>query len=134
MNDLYSDDLLAELEKLQHVGEVVDADLVVSGVNASCGDEVSFSFKLEKKKGLHFIKVAKWQGKGCSISQVSCSVFAQKIQGFSLEEVAGIEQADMEKSLGIQSISLGRVKCLLLPLQVVQKQTVHLRKNKEQRG
>lgn len=116
MTEIYHEDLLAELDALHNVGSLEEHDLELTETNASCGDVVTFQIKLEEKNGVQLIKAVKWRGHGCAISQVSCSLFSERIKGKSLEEVREIGQAEMEQLLGITDISVGRIKCLLLPV------------------
>lgn len=128
MSNLYHEDLLAELDNLHNVGELSECDASVSETNASCGDEVSFNFIFEEKNAELYFKEVKWQGKGCSISQVSCSQFSEFIKDKSVAEVLNLSQQDLEKLLGLSDISVGRVKCLLLPLTAIKKLTTQLKK------
>jgi nitrogen fixation NifU-like protein len=116
MTDLYQEVILEEAKHPHHQGQLLDADQVLRQTNASCGDQVVIYLKLDPQT--QTIRELKWEGQGCIISQAAMSLLAQLIlsKNMSLAEVAELSQADIEGLLGIDEISPGRVKCLLLGL------------------
>jgi nitrogen fixation protein NifU and related proteins len=116
MNDLYQEIILEEARHPQNYGVLDNPDVVVHERNASCGDEVTLYLKLDETKKQ--IIDLKWQGHGCIISQASMSALSGKIksENVSLAKVQKLSKNQIEELLGIEEISPGRLKCLLLGL------------------
>jgi nitrogen fixation protein NifU and related proteins len=117
--DLYQEIILEEYAHPHNRGEIADADVTLTEVNASCGDEVTvfIKFSTDKKK----ITDVKWYGVGCSISIATTSVLSQMIIGQTVKAVMKLQKKDLEDALGIKHISPGREKCLMLGLKAFQK-------------
>jgi len=117
MTDIYQEDLIDEAKNPNNYGEMADPDLVSTQYNASCGDVITVSVKLSPDK----LKIAdiKWKGQGCVISQASMSVLSEKVKGLELEKLQKLTQKDVLQELGLDKISVGRVKCLLLGLNTI---------------
>lgn len=116
MSDLYQAILLEELKKPQNKGDLVDANVTFNASNASCGDDMTVYLKIHDAT----LTDLKWQGKGCAISQATMSLLSAEIIGKRQDEISAIQQRDLEQLIGIEEISLGRVKCLMLGLRAVQ--------------
>ena len=107
--------------------DLPDADIVLYGVNPSCGDEVQL--KLKTDKGI--ITDGAFVGDGCAISQAStdimlgmiigqktddalklCDAFMRMIRGEATEE----EIEELEEAAALRDISHmpARVKCAML--------------------
>ena len=119
MTDIYHEDLLDEAKNPSNYGEIDSPDLISTQYNASCGDVITVSVKLSNdgKK----IKEIKWKGQGCVISQASMSVLSEKIKGLEIKKLQNLTQEEILLELGLTEISVGRIKCLLLGLNVVKK-------------
>lgn len=123
MSNIYHEDLLDEAKNPSNFGDLDNADFTTTSYNASCGDVITVSVKLgeDKKSGKKIIQDIKWKGQGCIISQASMSVLSEKIKGFSVEKIKELTQEEVLDELGLEEISMGRVKCLLLGLSAVKK-------------
>lgn len=107
--------------------DLPDADIVLDGVNPSCGDEIQL--KLKTDKGI--ITDGAFVGDGCAISQAStdimlgmiigqkmddalklCDAFMRMIRGEATEE----EIEELEEAAALRDISHmpARVKCAML--------------------
>ena len=107
--------------------DLADADIVLDGVNPSCGDEI----QLKLKTGGNVITDAAFVGDGCAISQAStdimigmvigrekeealrlCDIFMRMIRGKATEE----EIESLEEASALRDISHmpARVKCAML--------------------
>ncbi len=97
--------------------------------NASCGD--SMAVKTTWKDGV--LQDVFWHGDGCNLSRAAASVMSRVVQGMSRAEIEKIEIVDVQENLHIQDISLGRVKCVLLFIQCLQREirTQKLTKNQQ---
>lgn len=121
MDGLYHEQLLEEAKHPQNSGLLETYDVTVTEKNASCGDDITV-YIVWSADGTH-IQELKWQGHGCIISQAAMSVLSQRIldDQLSLDTLKHTTVTDMEQWLGITDISPGRVKCLTLGLQALQR-------------
>ena len=62
--------------------DLPDADIVLEGVNPSCGDDIDIEVKIEDG----VIKDLAYTGTGCAISQASTAMMAELLQGRTVEE------------------------------------------------
>ncbi len=102
-------------------------DLEASGLNPSCGDEVTLQLELE---GERITEVAVL-GRGCAVSTASGSMLAEIIRGRTVEEARQIAEVfkemmqgqeipeeldlgDLEALTGVRKFPV-RIKCALLP-------------------
>lgn len=115
MSDLYQQVLLEELASPQNKYEMEDTDVSFHAVNASCGDDMTVFLKMDGRT----ITDISWIGSGCAISQATMSLLSEEIKGKTVENVENISQHDLEELIGIDEISVGRIKCLMLGLSAV---------------
>lgn len=110
-----------------HKHDLPDADLVLEGVNPSCGDDIFLKLKVKDGK----ITDGAFEGDGCAISQASTDMMLDLIIGKSTEEALNLaeiflrmikgqitsEEKDQLEEVGIlEDISHmpSRVKCAVL--------------------
>ena len=110
-----------------HKHDLPDADLVLEGVNPSCGDDIFLKLKVTDGK----ITDGAFEGDGCAISQASTDMMLDLIIGKSTEEALKLaetflrmikgqitpEEKDQLEEAGIlEDISHmpSRVKCAVL--------------------
>jgi len=118
-DNIYTEILLDEYKHPQNKGEMKDADLVLDGSNTSCGDKITIYLKIQNGE----IKNISWMGDGCVISQVAVSLLSNKIKNSKLKikNIGKLNQTDILGLLGIESISPGREKCMMLGLETLRK-------------
>ncbi len=118
---------------------IENPDLVMRGVNPSCGDDITLSLKI--KDGV--IVDGGYEGSGCAISQASVDMMVDQIIGKSKEEaikLAGtfmgmikgeitdeevIEQLDEAAALQDVAHMPARVKCAVLGWHTMQEMLEH---------
>lgn len=110
-----------------HKHDLPDANLVLEGVNPSCGDDIWLKFKVEDGR----ITDGAFVGDGCAISQASADMMLDLIVGKSEEEamklaeiflrmikgeVTDEEMDQLEEASVLKDISHmpARVKCAVL--------------------
>ena len=110
-----------------HKKKLEDANLVLEGVNPSCGDDIFLNLKMNGD----VIEDASFQGDGCAISQASVDMMLDLIIGRSKEdalkladlfsrmikgEATGDELEPLEEAMSLEDISKmpARVKCAVL--------------------
>ena len=107
--------------------DLADADIVLEGVNPSCGDEIKLKLKLQGD----VIADAAFVGDGCAISQASTDIMIGMILGQKKEEALRLcdtfmkmirgqataeEVESLEEASALQDIAHmpARVKCAVL--------------------
>ena len=126
-----------------HKKVIENPDLVLRGVNPSCGDDITLSLKI--KDGV--IEDGGYEGSGCAISQASVDMMADQIIGTNKDEalklastfmgmIRGditdekeIEQLDEAAALQDVSHMPARVKCAVLGWKTMQEILDHPEKN-----
>lgn len=110
-----------------HKHDLPDADLVLEGVNLSCGDDIFLKLKVKDGK----ITDGAFEGDGCAISQASTDMMLDLIIGKSTEEALKLaeiflrmikgqitpeEKEQLEEAGILEDISHmpSRVKCAVL--------------------
>ena len=110
-----------------HKHELPDANLVLRGVNPSCGDDITLLLKVEDDK----ITDGAFTGEGCAISQASADIMLDLVIGKSKEEAIRLsdiflrmikaeasadEISELEEAGALYDISHmpARVKCAVL--------------------
>ena len=130
---LYRDVILEHFKHSTHAGELPDAQIRVEGANPLCGDEVTFALRVAEGR----VQQARFQGKGCAISQAASSMLAGQLEGKTLAEAAALIEAmkalmqgrepdpsvdlgDLEALAGVRKFPV-RVKCAALSWNVVER-------------
>ncbi len=122
-----------------HKGTMAAPDLVLRGVNPSCGDDITLQLKVQDG----IITDAMYDGSGCAISQASVDMMADQIIGKKKEEaikLAGtfvgmikgeitdeesIEVLDEAAALQDVAHMPARVKCAVLGWHTMQEMLEH---------
>ena len=110
---MYSEIILDYYRNPRNYGEVENPDATGRDVNPSCGDVIEIQLRITDGK----VAEAKFNGKGCAISQAAVSMLCESIEGKSLEEIIAMSREDMLSILGVE-ISGMRSKCALLGFKV----------------
>ena len=107
-------------------GKIENADIIAKDENISCGDVVQIYSKLDNQgKG----KEAKFEGKGCIISQASAAILTEMIIGRSIEDLTEMNEKELLDAIGIP-LGPVRLKCALLSYRVLKKGIInYLSKN-----
>lgn len=113
--NLYQEQILDHYKNPRNWGQIKDAQKVLKGANVSCGDDLIFYLKLDKKQKINGVK---WQGRACAICIASASMLSEQIIGQTPEEIQNIAIDQIKKNLGI-ALSPIRLKCALLPLETL---------------
>ncbi len=127
--DVYRDLILDHYRNPRNFGHLKNPDVVVEENNISCGDRIVIEIKLyspfslpRRQAGiLHSrIKDIRFSGEGCAISQASASMLTEKVKKLSGKQILSMTLDDIIEMLGT-TLTPSRVKCALLPLEVIQK-------------
>jgi nitrogen fixation NifU-like protein len=115
MSNIYREHILDHYGNPRNQGTLEDADISCERDNIVCGDVVRLDIKLEDDR----VSEVRFSGEGCVVSMASASMFTEKIQGKTLEELRALKDEDVLEMLGVE-LGTSRVKCGLLPLRVLQ--------------
>ena len=102
---LYDDVLMQHNLHPLFRGELEDANFSKTVVNASCGDELTITLKIQDGK----IIDGRWQGHGCAISQASADIMLDSI----------INQSKDVEALNTVLRMPARLDCALLPWKAI---------------
>ena len=123
----------------RYKGKLENPDLVLRGVNPSCGDDITLQLKI--KDGI--ITEGMYEGSGCAISQASVDMMVDQIIGKSKEEALKLSATFMgmvkgeitdeetleilDEAAALQDVSHmpARVKCAVLGWHTMQEMLEH---------
>lgn len=129
MDSFYRDIILDHFKHPRNFGSLGVCDARSEGANPFCGDKIIFEVKLKAKSSkLKAIETVMFQGEGCAISMASASMLTEKVKGMKRDDVLAMKTEDVLELLGGITLMPTRIKCAVLPLEVLQK-TVALVKN-----
>lgn len=114
---LYRDVILSHYKNPQNKGELANFTHQASKSNVTCGDEITMQILVKNDT----VADVRFSGKGCAISQASCSLLTDYVKGEKVEDIKALELADIITLLGGEQISPGRIKCATLGLEVLKK-------------
>lgn len=114
---LYRDVILSHYKNPQNKGELETFTHQATQSNPTCGDEITMQVFVEEGQ----VKEVRFSGKGCAISQASCSLLTDYIKGENIESIQALNLPDIVTLLGGEQISPGRIKCATLGLDVLKK-------------
>lgn len=114
--DIYQAEILDHYRHPRNSGHIDDADVTQTERNSSCGDELTFTFRLQDRT----VHEVRFEGTGCAISQAAASMLTEDITGRSIAEIQKLTPDDIVDLLGID-LGPTRLKCALLSLQAVSK-------------
>jgi len=112
-SDLYREQLLDHYHNPENFGVLDNAQVDIEMDNPTCGDMIHLTARLD---GAGRIAEVMFEGQGCVISMASASMFTEHVKGKTLEEIAAMGLDDIQEMMGGVKLSMGRVKCALLPL------------------
>lgn len=120
---IYTEIILDLYKNPQNKGTMENYDLMASGGNPACGDQVTFYLKVNNG----IIEDIKFYGNGCAISIASESLLTEMAKGKKITYAKKITRGQLFAQLGntIQT----RIKCALLGLEVLKKGIEEYEKN-----
>lgn len=105
----YKDEIIDHYKHPRNFGTIEGADVSIKEGNASCGDMVEVSAKLEDGE----IKDIRWRGIGCAISTAAASMLSELVIGKTKEDLEKFGEKGIIEMLGGE-INAGRIKCATL--------------------
>jgi nitrogen fixation NifU-like protein len=147
LDDLYRELILDHYRAPRNKGRLADATARAEGYNPLCGDEIEIDLVLrpfdraqdgqaQDGTGDAVIEEIAFRGRGCSISQASCSMMTDAVKGRSVAEAKHLVEAfrklitepaagvdpdlgDLEAFQGVAKFPV-RVKCATLAWRVLE--------------
>jgi nitrogen fixation NifU-like protein len=86
LDELYRQVILDHYRNPRHAGHLDHPDRHADGQNPLCGDEISIDVDIADGK----VADVAILGRGCSISQASASMMADRIVGLTVDEIAAL--------------------------------------------
>ncbi len=112
---MYNERVMKEFAEPKNVGFIEDADGVGKVGNASCGDIMEISLKIEND----VITDAKFRTFGCAAAIASSSVATQMVIGKTLDEALDIKNRDVVETL--QGLPPQKIHCSVLAEEAIKK-------------
>jgi len=115
MDDLYRELIIDRYKNPLYRGELDPHDISFEDDNPLCGDHIRIDLRVDENER---VTEARFEGRGCAISQASADLLVESIQGKSLDEIKELSKEDLLELLGIE-LGPVRLKCALLSLKVL---------------
>jgi nitrogen fixation protein NifU and related proteins len=115
MDDLYRDLIIDHYKNPQYRGHLDPNDIHFEDDNPLCGDHIEVTLRVDSDGK---VAEARFDGKGCAISQASADLLMESILGKPVEELKQLSKQDILDLLGIE-LGPVRLKCALLSLKVL---------------
>jgi nitrogen fixation protein NifU and related proteins len=109
---IYQEIIMNHYHHPHNYGALPQPDADVNIVNTSCGDSIRVTVTSDGTT----IRDVAFEGHGCAISTAAASLLTDHIKGMSFDAVRKLTTHDVLTLLGI-SLTPGRLKCALLPLE-----------------
>lgn len=115
MSNLYTDIIQDAYRHPSHRGELAHPTVSHEDENPLCGDMLQVQLRIEEGQ----IAEAKFQGRGCVISQAAAELVLDLVEHQPVSVVQELNRDVVLAELGLPSISPARLKCALLCLEVL---------------
>lgn len=116
--------LLDHYESPRNYGRLSDVDVVLSGGQPDCGDQVTIYLKVDATG--EYIAGLTFEGTGCSVSQAAASIVTEMLQGAPLTWVEALECETLGDWLG-HDVVRNRPRCATLALGTLKAAVAHYR-------
>lgn len=120
MDSLYRENILDHYKNPRNFGRLADVSFVSEEENPSCGDRIKIQVKLKSIGSQKIIEDIRFTGEGCAISIASASLLSEWVKGKQAKDILKLGIEDVVRLLGT-TLTPARVKCALLPLEVIHK-------------
>ncbi len=114
MDDLARETILDYYRNPRNRGRLENPTVSHQEKNPTCGDVIRIEMQVDDGR----VTRVRFDGQGCSISQVAASMLTEMVEGKTLEEVRHISKDEILDALGIP-LGPARVKCALLGLKAL---------------
>jgi nitrogen fixation NifU-like protein len=115
MDDLYREVIIEHYKNPAYRGHLDPHDIQFADSNPLCGDHIEITLRTDSSGT---VTDARFEGRGCAISQASADLLIESIIGKPIEEIKKLNKQDILDMLGID-LGPVRLKCALLSLKVL---------------
>lgn len=115
--DVYRELILDHYKHPHNFGHLTHVTGSNTQFNSACGDKITMEVDVDSNEVVIDVK---FSGEGCAISQSSASMLTDVAKGKTKEEILKLTAADIFLLLNTE-LTASRVKCAVLPLEVLQK-------------
>lgn len=115
--DVYREIILDHYKHPHNFGHLKHPSAAGTLFNSACGDKITMEIAIDEKGNVRDIR---FSGEGCAISQASASMLTDMVKGKTTKEIMKLTSADVFSLLETE-LTASRVKCAVLPLEVLQK-------------
>ncbi|HJQ13534.1 MAG TPA: SUF system NifU family Fe-S cluster assembly protein [Anaerolineales bacterium] len=115
MDDLYREVIIEHYKHPSYRGHLDPHDIQFADSNPLCGDHIEITLRTDEQ---NVVEDARFEGRGCAISQASADLLMESIIGKPIEEIKKLNRQDILDMLGID-LGPVRLKCALLSLKVL---------------
>ncbi len=115
MDELYREVIIEHYKHPSYRGHLDPHDIQFADSNPLCGDHIEITLRTDERG--HVVD-ARFEGRGCAISQASADLLMESIIGKPIEAVKQLNRQDILDMLGID-LGPVRLKCALLSLKVL---------------
>jgi nitrogen fixation NifU-like protein len=115
MSTLYTEIIQDAYRNPAHRGRLQHPSHSFEDENPLCGDTLHIDLTVEDGR----VAEARFDGRGCAISQASAELLLDRVLGQPLGVAAELTRDDVLEELGIPTISPARLKCAMLSLKVL---------------
>jgi nitrogen fixation NifU-like protein len=112
----YGETLVDHFRHPRNHGALLAPDVAYEDVNPLCGDRIRMELQVNAEQK---IIAARFRGDACIISRAAASILTEVIQHWTLQQVERLPPETWLAGLNT-ALRPSRIKCALLPLQVVQ--------------
>ena len=112
---MYSEKVMETFKNPKNVGEIENADGVGTVGNASCGDIMQISLKIEND----IIVDAKFKTFGCAAAIATSSTATEMIKGMSIEDALKVTNKQVIECLG--GLPSQKIHCSVLAEEAIKK-------------
>ncbi len=118
--DMYRQEILEHFKHPHNFGTIDHAICSAALANTSCGDRIQMDVNIKKVGDKEIIDTIKFSGIGCAISIASASLLTDAVRGKDRSWIESLKPEFIYDLLGTP-LTPSRIKCALLPLEVLQK-------------
>lgn len=122
--DIYRQIILDHYKHPRNFGHLDNPDAKTEEGNVTCGDRIVM--EISANGGV--VRDIRFSGEGCAISLAAASMLTEKVKGKRAIDIMKMKTPDIINMIG-SPLTPSRTKCAILPLEVLQKAVVSLKRN-----
>lgn len=114
MDSFYREHILEHYREPRYHGRLATPTISHEESNPLCGDVIRMDLLIEADR----LTDARFEGRGCAVSQATASMLLEEVVGKPVEEVKRFSHDQLFELIGVR-LSPARMKCALLSLGVL---------------